>query len=104
MWICDLAAEYYIANQRWPESKEQLAKQNEKVLSQEREHLSPDEINEGSGFLERFTTIKLKNRGNKLVFHYEFNVEKRKVKQTVIFSPGSNADEILTSAMSTSWF
>jgi hypothetical protein len=96
--ICYLAADYYITHQRWPDSVEQLANQNQKLLFEEQEHLSPEDMKEGSRFLERFTTIKLKKRGDNLVLHYQFEIEGQKKSQTVIMRPGMSADEILTSA------
>src|SRR4026208_1970309 len=60
--ICNLAAEYYLAKQEWPLSKEQLEEQNQRVLAQAGE-LPPEQAKEWSEFLGRFTLLDMKRQG-----------------------------------------
>jgi len=95
--ICNLAAEYYVAKQQWPLSKEQLEEQNQRMLAQAGE-LPPEEAKELSEFLGRFTFLDMKRQGENLVLHYRFSIDKKTVDQTVTLRPKPTADEILEAA------
>jgi len=98
MGICNLAAEYYVAHREWPLSKAQLREQNSQLLETERAQMSPEEAQELSGFLDRFTLLDLRKRGEDLLLHYRFKIEQRTVDHTVTLRPRETADEILEAA------
>jgi hypothetical protein len=95
MGICNLVAEYYVAHREWPLSKAQLEDQNRQLLETERAQMSPEEVQERSGFLGRFILLDLRKSGDDLLFHYRFKIEQRTVDQTVTLRPRKTADEIL---------
>lgn len=98
MGICNLAAEYYVAHHEWPLSKAQLEDQNKRLIEQARPEMSAGEAKDISEFLERFTLISLRKKGENLVLRYRFKVQKKTVDQTVTLRPRATADEILQAA------
>jgi len=98
MGICSLVAEYYVAQREWPLTKAQLEDQHRRLLEKERAQMSAEEVQELSAFLDRFTLVDLRKRGEDLVFHYRFKIERKTVDQTVTFRPRPTADEILEAA------
>ena len=98
MGICNLVAEYYVAQREWPLTKAQLEDQHRRLLEKERAQMSAEEVQELSAFLDRFTLVDLRKRGEDLVFHYRFKIERKTVDQTVTFRPRPTADEILEAA------
>src|SRR5438067_7238278 len=63
MGICNLAAAYYVAHHEWPLSKARLEEQNKQLLDHERAHMSAEEAQEISVFLDRFTLLDLRKNG-----------------------------------------
>ena len=97
MGICNLVAEYYVAQREWPLTKAQLEEQHRRLLEKEKSQMSAAEFQDISGFLDRFTLLDLRRSGENLVFHYRFKIERKTVDQTVTFRPRPTAGEILES-------
>jgi hypothetical protein len=93
--ICSLVAEYYIVHPDWPRAKAQLEEQLKRMLNKERSQLSAEEFMVGAGFLDRFTVLEFRKRGDNLVFRYRFKVERKTTEQMVTFKSRPAADEIL---------
>jgi hypothetical protein len=102
--ICNIAAEYYVANHEWPLAKVQLEEQWKKMIESMKQDLPQDEAKELSNFLNRFMLLDFRRDGDRLVFHYRFedSAPSKTVDQTVTFMPGATTDEILTSLRSKS--
>ena len=98
--ICNIVAEYYVANHEWPLNCAQLEEQWRKMLEQTKNEIPPEEAKELSAFFERFTRLDLRKQGNDLIFHFRFKTDgpAKTIDQTVTFKPGASADEILRAA------
>jgi hypothetical protein len=96
--ICNLAAEYYVAQHEWPLSQAQLQEQLKRSIEQIGGQMSAEEAKDISEFLERFTLITFRKKGDDLVLRYRFKIEKKTVDQTVKLTPKATADEILQAA------
>jgi len=96
--ICNIAAEYYVAHREWPVSKAQLEEQWGKMLRQAKEEMPPEEAKQGAEFLNRFTLMEFRKKGDDLMLYYRFNIDTKAVNQRVTLQPGSTADEILQTA------
>jgi hypothetical protein len=96
--ICNIVAEYYVAKHEWPLSKPQLEEQWKRMLEEEKDQMSPEEAKEASEFFDRFTLLDLRKKGDNLVFHYRFKIDKKRVDQRITLTPGPTADEILQTA------
>lgn len=60
--------------------------------------MSAEEAKDISEFLQPFTLITFRKKGENLVLRYRFNVENKTVAQTVTLRPRATADEILQAA------
>lgn len=98
MGICYLAAEYYVAHREWPLTKAQLQEQMTKILKEDRAPMSAEELQGISGFLDRFTLLDLRKRGEDLMIHYRLRVERKRVDEKLTLSPRPTADEIIQAA------
>jgi hypothetical protein len=98
MGICYLVAEYYVAHHDWPLSRAQLEEQGHRLIQQSKHKMSDDEAKNISEFLQRFTLIDFRKKGENLVLRYRFKVEKKTVDQTVTLRPRATADEIMQAA------
>jgi len=98
MGICNLVAGYYVAHRDWPVTKAQLEEQHRLLLEREGPRMSAEEFQDISAFLDRFTLLDLRKRGEDLVFHYRFKIDRKTTDQTVTFRPRPTADEILEAA------
>ena len=96
--ICNIVAEYYVTRHEWPLSKAQLEEQWKKMLEPEKEKMPMEEVRELSDFLERFTLLDLRKKGDNLVFHYRFQLDEKTVDQKVMLKPGPTVDQILQAA------
>ena len=72
--------------------------QNKRLIEEARQQMSTEETKEISEFLERFTLITFRKKGENLVLRYRFKVERKTVDQTVTLRPRATADEILQGA------
>jgi hypothetical protein len=96
--ICNIAAEYYVAHHEWPLSTDRIEVQWGKMLQDAKQEMPPEEAKEGAEFLNRFTLLEFRKRGDNLLLHYRFVIGTKTVSQKVILKPGTTADEILQAA------
>ncbi len=68
------------------------------MLEEARNDMPPAGAKDMSEFSERFTLLELKRKGDNLVLHYRFQIEKKTVDQKVTLRPKPTAEEILESA------
>lgn len=98
MFIGNLVAEYYVAHQQWPRTREQLEAQ---LRSRTPDPLSAEEIEESAALLKLFHRIDLRPRGDHLLLHFRFQNEDENTTQTLLLKPRPTVDEILESATRT---
>ena len=98
MGICHLAAEYYVAHREWPLSKAQLEEQLKRSLEKERAQMPAEVTEDISEFLDRFTFLDFRTRGENLVLHYRFKIDGKTVDQIVTIPTKPTTDEILEAA------
>jgi hypothetical protein len=98
--ICNIVAEYYIANHEWPLAKTQLEGPWKKMTELAKRDMPPEEAKELPNFLAGFTSLDFRRQGDDLVFHYRLKVgaSAKIVDRTITFRPGATADEILQTA------
>src|SRR4051812_13084532 len=71
--ICNIAAEYYMEHHEWPLSIAQLEDQWRKILDATKE-MRPEDAAQGREFLNRFTRLELRKKGDNLLLRYSFRV------------------------------
>ena len=93
--VCTVVAQYYVDKHEWPSSKAELKQQWREMVDAEK---GTPETMESSEFLDQFTILELRKKGQNLMLHYSFKGEKKAIDQRLTLRPGATSDQIVHEA------
>jgi len=93
--VCTVVAQYYVDKHEWPSSKAELKQQWREMVDAEK---GTPETMESSEFLDQFTILELRKKGQNLMLHYSFKGDKKTIDQRLTLRPGATSDQIIHEA------